>query len=186
MTAQAVTVTSTVTTQTAKIKRGYLTLSSSYATNGEAVAASALGLQHIDEMFLVPRGVTPFATQIDPKWDPVNRKIVCLNTGFPKTRKGAVAGGATGNITCTGILIATDQLVRVLGVCGGAAGTTNVVRDQTSEFAICADATIGNVGGTATVNGCLMIEYFRPADQEVANTTDLSGTTIDFVAYEFA
>ena len=186
MTAQVVTVTSTVTTQTAKIKRGYLTLSSSYATNGEAVAASALGLQHIDEMFLVPRGVTPFATQINPKWDPVNRKIVALKTGFPVTRKGAVAGAAAGNVTCTGVLTATDQLVRVLGVCGGAVGTTTVLHDLTSEFAICADATFGNAAGTATVNGCLIFEYFRPADQEVANTTDLSAVTIDFVAYQFA
>ena len=186
MTAQAVTVKSTVVTQTAKIVRGTLTMSSSYATNGEAVTAASLGLQHIDEMFMVPRGVTPFVTQIDPKWDPVNRKIVALKTGFPVTRKGATAGGATGNITCTGIIAATDQLVRVIGSCGGASGTTNVIRDQTKEFAICGDATIGNVGGTATVNGCLLIEYFRPSDQEAANATDLSGTTIDFVAYEFA
>ena len=96
MTAQAVTVKSTVVTQTAKIVRGTLTMSSSYATNGEAVAASALGLQHVDQFFLVPRGVTPFATQTELKWDPVNRKIVALQAGFPVTRKGAVAGAAAG------------------------------------------------------------------------------------------
>lgn len=186
MTAQAVTVQSLVVTQTARIVRGTLTLSSSYATNGEAVAASALGLQHIDQLFMVPRGVTPFATQTELKWDPVNKKVVALVAGFPKTRKGAVAGAAAGNVTCTGVLAATDQLVRVLGVCGGAIGTTTVLHDLTSEFAICADATFGNAAGTATVNGCLIFEYFRPADQEVSNTTDLSGVTVDFIAYEYA
>ena len=185
MTAQAISATKIVVSQTLTVVHGTIKLSSSYATGGEAVTAAGLGIQHIDKMFLTPQGVANAGSQYQAEWDAAAGKVVVRTTGLPTLRRGHVAGGAAGNITCTGIQT-TDVLFQVLGVCGGAIGTTTAVADQTGEFTISATNTINNTSGTATVNGELLIAYYRPSDAEVVSTTDLSGVAFDFVAYQFA
>lgn len=60
-----------------------------------------------------------------------------------------VAGGAAGDLTATGVVLATDILRYVLNL------TDSV--DLTSEFTITADDTINNTGGTATTGDLLLI-----------------------------
>lgn len=185
MTAQAISATKIVVSQTLTVVYGQIKLSSSYATGGEAVTAAGLGIQHIDKMFLTPQGVASAGSQYQAEWDAAAGKVVARTTGLPVLRRGSVAGAAAGNVTCTGIAVG-DVLFQVLGVCGGAIGTTTAVADLTSQFAVCGANTIGNAAGTATVNGELLIAYYRASDAEVVSTTDLSAVAFDFVAYQFA
>lgn len=163
------------------ISHGTITFDSSYPTGGEAIAGSDVGLDFVSKIFLQPRGLAANAFTVE--YDYSGKKLL-VHRLEPVLRRGVVAGAAAGNVTCTGIVAATDRLFRVVADCRTAT-PAYARKDVTSEFAICADNTIGNAAGTASVNGTLEIEYFRPADQEVGNTFDLSALVVDYVAYQF-
>ncbi len=61
----------------------------------------------------------------------------------------AVAGGVAGNLTATGVVLATDILRYVLNLTDST--------DITSEFTISADNQINNTGGGTTVGDLLLI-----------------------------
>jgi hypothetical protein len=163
------------------LSHGTITFDSSYPTGGEALAASLVGLDFVSKIFLQPRGSAALAYQVT--YDLSGKKLL-VRPIRPVLRRGVVNGAAAGNVTCTGVVAATDTLFRVVADCRTAT-PAYARKDLTSEFAVCADNTIGNAAGTASVNGTLEIEYLRSTDQEVTNTTDLSALVVDFVAYQF-
>lgn len=74
-------------------------------------------------------------------------------------RVTAVAGGAAGDITVTGITT-NDVLKSVIHLDpnGGGAGVSSLA-DLTDEFSITGDDTINNADGTATTDGFLLVTY---------------------------
>lgn len=61
----------------------------------------------------------------------------------------AVAGGVAGDLTATGVVLATDILRYVLNLTDSS--------DITAEFTITADDTINNTGGGTTATDLLLI-----------------------------
>lgn len=74
-------------------------------------------------------------------------------------RTAAVAGGAAGDHTVTGIK-EEDALKSVLHFQGDGTQLTGV-EDLTSEFSITGDDTINNATGTDTTNGFLVVIYIE-------------------------
>ena len=164
------------------LSHGTITFDNSYASGGEPLTAALVGLDFVDKILLTVRAGANQPYRVT--YDRTNKKLIVQSSEL-KIRHGQVDGGAAGNITCTGVVAATDVIKRVMAVCANVATPAFKYKDVTAEFAVCADNTIGNAAGTATVNGCLLIDYWRPADQEVANATDLSALVVDFIAYQF-
>ncbi len=76
-------------------------------------------------------------------------------------RVAVVAGGAAGDLIVTGIDTG-DHLLEVLQYAGAGIAVTDVA-DLTSEFAITADDTINNGGGTNTTGSKLVVRWIaRP------------------------
>lgn len=148
------------------------TFDSSYPTGGEALTAADYGFDRI--IAVLPLG--PTTSGLDVRPSDSNAKIQVFNAKAP-IRHGQVDGAAAGNVTCTGVAVG-DVITKVLAICANVATPAFKYKDITTEFAVCGANTIGNAAGTATVNGCLLVDYYRPSDQEVANTTDLSAESV--------
>lgn len=78
----------------------------------------------------------------------------------PKLKTYVVAGAAAGNVTVTGVTTG-DEIQSVVAHQVGAAVGVDSVEDLTSEFAITADDTINNTGGTSSANGFLVIQIWE-------------------------
>lgn len=84
-----------------------------------------------------------------------------------RVKSTILVGAAAGNRTLTGIAYGDqgDSLIRVQSVIitlSEATPNTLVwtVADLTSEFSITADDTINNTGGTSSVRGFLIVEWY--------------------------
>jgi hypothetical protein len=98
------------------------------------------------------------------------------------TVQTAIAGGAAGDHTVTGIAT-TDTLVSVLQI--DATDASETVADLTAEFSISKADTISNTGGTATTGSFLLVTYRHPKTRIIgyAEVSAVSGDIADcFIA----
>jgi hypothetical protein len=87
----------------------------------------------------------------------------------------AIAGGAAGNFTVTGIA-ATDTLVSVIQI--DATDVSETVAVLTAEFAVTAANTINNADGTATTGSRLLVTYRKPGNRIIGHA-EVSGVSGD-------
>lgn len=90
---------------------------------------------------------------------PVKSPIPTINGRNADERSRWIAGGAAGNLACTGIL-ADDYLIEVGGfsLTEGTPNTTTP-RNLTAEFTISAADQINNTGGTNTTGFTLYVRW---------------------------
>lgn len=77
-----------------------------------------------------------------------------LGRSTPPVRQTTAAGAVAGDISVTGIKYG-DELISVINLADAA--------DLTSEFAITADGTINNAGGTSTATDNLLVTWMAYA-----------------------
>ena len=85
-------------------------------------------------------------------------------SALPRLQFRIIAGGAAGNLTCTGIAT-KDKLYYVGGfsaVYNSGAIDTLTALNLTSEFTIAAANTINNTSGTASTGGLLLVVWYAP------------------------
>ena len=79
---------------------------------------------------------------------PVTTKLTSFPNGISQFEFAAV-GAAAGNMTCTGVVKATDRLLHVRAdTLNATTGCITASADLTSEFTISANDQINNTGGT--------------------------------------
>jgi hypothetical protein len=104
---------------------------------------------------------------------------VASRTVVAATKQVAIAGGAAGPLTVTGIKT-TDRLISVLRVDLDATAANIDVDDLTSEFSISAADTITNAGGSATTGDKLIVTY-ETGDVSIGKALIASGAEGDII-----
>jgi hypothetical protein len=102
-------------------------------------------------------GISQDATLADMLADDPRAVRTLLGIGLP--RHLLVVGDEDGDIAVAGILVG-DTLEEVVYYVGAGVAVTDV-EDLTSEFAISANGTINNAGGTDTTGGKLMVRWSK-------------------------
>jgi hypothetical protein len=74
----------------------------------------------------------------------------------------AAVGAAAGNMTCTGVVKATDRLLHVrVDTLNATTGCITSSADLTSEFTISADDQINNTSGTSCAGKNVIVTFAR-------------------------
>jgi len=92
---------------------------------------------------------------------PVTTNLTHFPNGVSQFMFAAIPGIA-GDLTCTGVRLATDRLLMVLAITH-TNGVASAAADLTAEFTISADDQINNTGGTATSNNIVLVTVARSA-----------------------
>jgi hypothetical protein len=91
----------------------------------------------------------------------VTDKLTSFPNGISQFTVAAV-GAANGNMTCTGVVKATDRLIHVrVDTLNATNGCITSSADLTSEFTISADNQINNTGGTNCTGKNVFVTFAR-------------------------